>query len=62
MIDMKHFRQEWYSTRRPQFVDAQATSYQAFMDRIEFDEAFPENEHLAIQVIQMLQKKYNLMF
>ncbi len=56
------FSKKWEEERRPFFVDAQRNSYGAFIDDIEIHEAYPENEDMAIKVIEMLKRKYNLIF
>lgn len=62
MINESKWLKEYRKKKRPFYVDAQKTTYEAFIDEIEFDEAYPENEQLAIKVIEMLKKKYNLIF
>lgn len=56
------FNKKWEEERRPKFVDNQRITYGAFIDSIEFAEAYPENEDMAIKVIEMLKRKYNLIF
>lgn len=46
---------------RPHNIDRQATSFGAFLDDIEWMEAYPENEHLAIKTIEILKKKWNIL-
>lgn len=59
-MDLIHTK--WYIQRRPHFVDAQKTSFEAFLGEIEFGECFPENEELAKKIIDTLKQKYNLIF
>jgi hypothetical protein len=53
---------KWYINRKQQFVDNERLSFQAFLDKIESGECFPENEDLAKRVIDILKQKYNLIF
>lgn len=62
MIKESKWLKEYKAKKRPFYVDAQKTTYEAFIDEIEFDEAYPENEYMAIKVIEMLKQKYNLIF
>ena len=56
-----HLEIEWERKRRPQFVDAERNSFEAFLDEIEIGECYPENEELARKIIKTLQSKYNLL-
>lgn len=47
---------------RPHRIDSQANSMEAFLEEIEICDPYPENEHLAIKIIDELKKKWNLMF
>lgn len=47
--------------RRPHFVEIEKNSFEAFLDEIEIGECYPENEQLARQIIEKLQRKYNLL-
>lgn len=62
MTKESEFLRKRHDYKRTFFVDAQKTSYEAFIDEIEYAEAYQENEHLAIKVIEMLRKKYNLLW
>ena len=56
------FNKRWFAKRRPQFVDREKNSFEAFLDEIEIGECFPENEELAKKIIDTLKQKYNLIF
>ena len=56
------FNKRWYIKRRPQFVQREKNSFEAFLVDIEIGECFPENEELAKKIIDTLKQKYNLIF
>ena len=56
------FNKRWYIKRRPQFVEREKNSFEAFLEEIEIGECFPENEELAKKIIDTLKQKYNLIF
>ena len=56
------FNKRWYIKRRPQFVEREKNSFEAFLDEIEIGECFPENEELAKKIIDTFKQKYNLIF
>ena len=45
---------------KEQWADREATSFGAFLDELNFMDGYPQNEHLARQIIEKLQKMYNL--
>lgn len=45
---------------KEQWADREATTFGAFLDDLDIMEGFPQNEHLARQIIERLQKMYNL--
>lgn len=63
---IKQQRSKWLREldikRRPYWADRQANSFEAFLEEIEFEECYPENEHLAKKIIDTLKQKYNLIF
>ena len=59
---MQRFNKEWLAKRRPFFVDREKNSFECFLEEIEIGDCFPENEALAMKIIETLKQKYNLIF
>ena len=45
---------------KEQWADREATCFEAFLCNLDIMDGFPQNEHLARQIIEKLQKMYNL--
>lgn len=59
-VDISKWLRERDAKMRPQNIDRQALTFGAFIDDIEYQEAYPENEHLAIKTIELLKKKWRI--
>ena len=45
---------------KEQWADREALTFSAFLDDLDMTDGYPQNEHLARQIIEKLQKMYNL--
>ena len=45
---------------KEQWADREETCFGAFLDELDICDGHPQNEHLARQIIEKLQRMYNL--